>query len=94
MNIAQRLKAENPEMFDRVMELKNNPPAASRTIKINQTMSSEKGKRPLDKKETMLDVKIKRHKSAIESAEAVREKLKGKRLVPHPTMTKTYIIYV
>lgn len=54
-------------------------------------MSSEKGKRPLDKKETMLDVKIKRHKSAIEAAEAVQDKLKGKRLVPHPTMPKTYI---
>lgn len=33
-------------MFNKVMELK-----------INKTMSSEKGKRPLEKKETMLDVK-------------------------------------
>lgn len=32
MNIAQRLKAENPEMFDRVMELKNNPPAGKEII--------------------------------------------------------------
>lgn len=54
-------------------------------------MSSEKGKRPLDKKETMLDVKIKRHKTAIDAAEAVREKLKGKRLIPHPDKPKTYI---
>ena len=78
--MAQRLKERNPEMFDKVMELKN-----------NKTMSSEKGKRPLDKKESMLDVKIKRHKSAVEAAEAVQDKLKGKRLVPHPTMPKTYI---
>lgn len=80
MNIAQRLQAENPEMFNKVMELKN-----------NKIMSSEKGKRPLDKKETMLDVKIKRYKSAIEAAESVQDKLKGKRLVPHPDKPKTYI---
>lgn len=54
-------------------------------------MSSEKGKRPLDKKETMLDVKIKRYKSAIEAAESVQDELNGKRLVPHTTMAKTYI---
>jgi hypothetical protein len=79
MNIAQRLKSSNPEMFNKAMELKN------------KNMSSSKGKRPLDKKETMLDVKIKRHKSAAESAESVQDKLKGKKLVPHPTMPKTYI---
>lgn len=54
-------------------------------------MSSEKGKRPLNVKESMLDVKIKRYKSAIEAAESVQQKLNGKKLVPHPTMPKTYI---
>ena len=32
MNIAQRLQAENPEMFDRVMELKNNKTVSKEII--------------------------------------------------------------
>jgi len=54
-------------------------------------MSSKKVNRPINERESILDSRIKRHESVQKMVEATNKKLKGKRLVPHPTMPKTYI---
>ncbi len=54
-------------------------------------MADRKRQRPENKKQVIHDYKHLNRKKAIEMAEIVETEVKGKKLVHHPIMPKTYI---